>query len=464
MFNGVPPYSFEWSNGEVTSSLDSITAGVYEVTTSDQNGCSDIVSVEVNQPEPLVLWASSDVYICLGQTVPLNASVSGGTPTYFYSWSDGSTGPFTSVTPATSTIYTVYATDLNGCTSNTEEIAVNIYPPISVQLTTTNIYANIQGGTGGPYIAVFSDGASSEILPPPYHISPSYTTTYNITVNDFCNSPSGQYSLTINVFDPPDIDISSDINKGCRPLTVNFEDLNYEDGNVYHWDYGDGSNELLSHTANPPHTFFNEGLYDISVEVTSSVGCKNTATMEQMIGVYPIPSAKFYATPEVVSIVKPIVYFDNISNGADIYTWDFGDDSDTSNSINPEHVYRALGTYEISLIAENEFGCLDSVKHTIRVRNEYTFYAPNVFSPNSQVPENRVFIPVGEGIDPNNFHMIIYNRWGDKIYETFDLNHPWDGKIAGKQADIGTSYPWVVIYKDFNGEQHQESGVVSVLQ
>ena len=75
-----------------------------------------------------------------------------------------------------------------------------------------------------------------------------------------------------------------------------------------------------------------------------------------------------------------------------------------------------------------------------------------------------MFIPVGEGIDPNNFHMIIYNRWGDKIYETFDLNHPWDGKIAGKHADVGSSYPWVVIYKDFNGEQHQESGVVSVLQ
>ena len=474
MFAGVPTYTYQWSNGETTPSLSNIPAGTYVVTTSDQNGCGDIITIVVNEPDPLVLSASSDVAICLGQTTPLNAEVIGGTPMYYYSWSDGASGPFTSVTPATSTIYTVQATDINGCLSNIEEISITIYPAISVQLSTSNdsicvgdetsIYANISGGTGGPYLAVFTDGASSNILPPPYSISPVYTTTYDIIVSDFCNSPTGHYSLTINVFEPPDIEISSDINKGCRPLVINFEDLNYDENNTYHWSYGDGSNELLAHTAYPPHTFINEGLYDVTLEVVSAAGCKNTAVMEEMINVYPIPSAKFYTAPDIVSIVKPIVFFDNISYGASIYTWDFGDLSDTSNAISPEHTYNSIGRYNIKLIAENEFGCIDSVNHYITVRNEYTFYVPNVFSPSSQIPQNRTFIPVGEGIDPHNFHMIIYNRWGNKIYETYDLNHPWDGKLGDKHADIGTSFPWVVVYKDFNGEEHQESGVVTVLE
>ena len=474
MFQGVPTYTYLWSNGETSAGLDSIPAGIYTITAHDVNGCTLVVPVPVSQPTQLQLYASNDIFICLGQTVPLSAYATGGTPSYFYFWSDGSTGPNSSVTPATSTIYTVQVSDLNGCLSNIETVNVNIYPPISVQLFTTDdslcvgdqtsIHANIMGGTGGPYMAVFSDGASSDILPPPYMVAPEVTTVYEVTIEDFCGSPVGFNAITISVFEPPDVNISANIYEGCKPLTVSFEDMNYLDGNSYHWAYGDGTNELLSYTAFPTHVFVNSGLYDITLKVTSDVGCENTITSEELINVFPIPIARFHSTPEITSIIKPIVFFENVSDGAFISTWDFGDGSPVSNSLSPEHIYAATGQYLVTLDIENEFGCTDEFYQTVYVRNEYTFYVPTAISPTSAFSTNRYFRPYGEGIDPLNFHMVIYNRWGNKIYETFDLNHPWEGTINGKPGKMGETYPWVIIYKDFNGEEHQESGTVTIVE
>jgi PKD repeat protein len=473
-YNGVPPFDYLWSNGETTPSIMNLTEGIYSVTATDQNGCEVITSDTLNEPDPLLLTVSGDIYICQGQNITLFAQASGGTPAYFYNWSNGASGPQIGVNPTTNTIYTVQVRDLNNCLSEIKQIAVYVYPAISVQLQTLNdsicvgestiIHAQILGGTGGPYTTIWSDGSNTQLLPPPYTVSPVQTTEYEIWVQDFCGSPTGYFTMTIHVFDEPEVEISSNIIEGCRPLTVAFNEVVSPAGSQFEWDFGDGDFDIQRTKRNPVHTFINEGPYDITLSVISPVGCKNTVTMPEMIHVFTVPVARFYPQPAETSNVKPIIFFDNVSTGASVSTWDFGDNTPLSNSIEPEHYYANPGEYLVQLAVENPFGCRDTFYQSVLIRNEYTFYTANAFNPNSDIPENRTFMPIGLGIDPSHFHMIIFDRFGNKLYETFDVYRPWNGDANGKKADAGETYSWIVIYRDINGQERRESGTVTIVK
>lgn len=245
-------------------------------------------------------------------------------------------------------------------------------------------------------------------------------------------------------------------------LTVQFLEQSLDEGQTYYWDFGDDDNNF-SYLKNPSHFFENYGTYNIKLIVTSSFGCENTDTKENMIDVYPKPEAKFIASSQTVSIIKPIIYFDNLSSYTDTSYWDFGD-GDSSNARNPEHTYNAVETYTIKLIVASEHGCRDTTEGTITVKHEFTFYAPTAFTPCSD-NANNTFIPVGEGIDPDNFQMIIYDRWGEKVFETFNIDHGWDGRIKkGKKLGESGVYTWMVIYKNLLGAKHEETGFITLIR
>ena len=480
---GVPPYEFLWStgyvfNGIVSDTLNSIGAGVYSITITDNNGCTQFINGTVEEPEPYSLISSSSTYICLGQTTTMTIEGMGGTTPYFYEWESGFTGGAYSVTPLETTTYWITGHDLNDCKADTSFITIFIYPDINATLAAdkdsickgdevTIFIDSIWGGTNGPYTVKFSDEVHTDILAPPYILYPEQTTTYSITVDDWCGSNQGHASITIAVFNEPEIEIFADVTEGCIPLEVNFSELLYEEGREYIWDFGDGYADIGADLSNPKHTFLNEGTFDISVDVTSPMGCKNSREAQNLITVFQKPEARFIAHPQIVSIIKPIVYFEDesdVSQGYLNYYWDFDGLNDTLiNTQSPEFVFNEIGTYSIKLLVESNKGCLDSVFQEIVVKDEYTFYAPNAFSPNSNIFDNQTFMPRIIGVDPDNFHMIIYDRWGQKIFETFDIYHPWDGKSYGQDVEKASTYPWVVIYKDLHGGDHRKSGTVTVI-
>ena len=478
-FGGTPPYFYHWSTGSTFTGLDQIHGGYYLVTITDVNLCKVTTSIFVYEPDSLIVHPSPDVYMCLDQNAAISVTATGGTPAYYYLWYNDLTGESVgaganiTVSPLNTDIYYVFCTDINECIAAVDSVVVNIYPAIGVQLNTprdsicngesTIINAPVTGGTGGPYNCYLLDGASSVIAAPPFTVSPVHTTTYQVVAQDFCGSPQGIASITIYVFNPPDVIFTSDVNEGCKPLTVNFEELNGQPGMIYKWNFGDGTNSLLADSANPAHVFMSEGKFDITLTLTSHVGCVNSGTIDGMITVHPNPDARFTPDYNDVSILKPIIFFQNNSQGSIINYWSFGDNSPVSNSVSPEHTFPALGTYLITLITQNEFGCRDTAYAKVNIRDEYTMYTPNAFNPNSSIPENRTFMPIGYGIDPDNYHFIVYDRWGNKVYETFDLEHPWDGNTGSNKADIGSVYPWVVLYRDFNGTDHRVSGTVTIV-
>jgi gliding motility-associated-like protein len=109
------------------------------------------------------------------------------------------------------------------------------------------------------------------------------------------------------------------------------------------------------------------------------------------------------------------------------------------------------------------FGCRDTVYNTFEIQNEFTFFAPTAFSPDNDAI-NDVFHVFGNGIDNNNFKLLVYNRWGEPIFESEDINKGWDGKVQNNKIAKTGSYTWICIYRDLNHIEHTETGSVTIVR
>ncbi len=141
--------------------------------------------------------------------------------------------------------------------------------------------------------------------------------------------------------------------------------------------------------------------------------------------VHPKPDAKFDVDYPVAIIEHATLHFTNLSLEVDIFNWDFGDGF-TSTEENPQHTFTEINKYPVELIVESEFGCRDTTIMEIEIL-PFNVYTPNAFRPDSDIPENREFMPVGVGVDPNVFQLQIFNRWGELVFESSNPEHKWDG-------------------------------------
>lgn len=466
-----PPLTYAWSNGDNTEDINNVEAGTYTVSITDANGCSLTLLSVIDEPEQVVASVSSDPWICIGEIANLTAAATGGTPGYTYIWSNGQNGSTINVNPNGTTEFSVQAQDLNGCMSNTEEVTVNVYFPISVNVSLNDaticlgdeivLNAIATGGNGNYTYTLLNSGTT---IIPPYSYFPNETNTYTIVASDDCGSPTDQASANVTVYQLPPVSFMPDTINGCQPLTVNFIENSPNLNQTYNWDFGDNDSYNSSTSKNPQHVYDESGIFTVSLTVTSAEGCKNSQVVDDLITVYPKPNAKFLATPEAASIIKPIINFQNLTLGALEYHWYFGD-GDSSLNVNPEHMYAAREqSYLVELYVESEYGCKDTVYDEVRIMDEYTFHAPTGFSPDND-GVNDFFYVSGHGISENNFSMKIYDRWGEVIFETTDINEHWDGTANGGSeiCKIGV-YTWQVVLKDKMGVQHQEYGAVTIIR
>ncbi|MFH2142092.1 MAG: PKD domain-containing protein, partial [Bacteroidota bacterium] len=469
--NGTPPYTYFWSNGGMGSSLNNIQPGIYSVTVTDNQGCTVSASATVLEPDKVIASIGSDRWICIGETTTLNTSATGGTPGYTYQWCHGPTGNSIDVSPIITTQYCVKAIDINDCESGLKYVTVFVYEPISISVSADKyeicigdpviLNTTVSGGNGNYNYTLTNNGNTITL---PFTDYPQGSITYEILASDNCGSPTDQASVDIIVNPLPPVSFMPDTTQGCRPLAVNFIEISPVSGQIYNWNFGDDNSYNTSNLKDPLHIYEYDGTYTVSLTVTSDKGCKNTKVNADLITVYPIPNAKFIADPEVASIIKPIVFFENLSSGAINYHWMFGD-GDSSLNVSPYHQYAGLeGVYIVELRVESEFGCKDTIFNSVIIRDEYTFYAPTAFSPDNDLVNDEFFI-IGHGIDENKFQLLIYDRWGEVIFDTEDVNGKWNGKAknGNKKCETGT-YIWVAIFKDMQGIERQESGAVTIIR
>lgn len=159
--------------------------------------------------------------------------------------------------------------------------------------------------------------------------------------------------------------------------------------------------------------------------------CGNFKIDSTIVYVYPEPVAAFRA--EQISFVELAVQMFNNSEKANAFYWDFGD-GNTSVLPNPKHIYSAPGSYTITLVATNEFGCQDTVRRNITVQRDFLIYIPNSFTPNGD-GVNDVFKVVANGIE--RYKIQIFNRWGQMVFESENIEQSWDGTYLNGDAPQG---------------------------
>ena len=183
-----------------------------------------------------------------------------------------------------------------------------------------------------------------------------------------------------------------------------------------------------------------------------------------MICVLETPVANFSVNQPFAYELHPNFSFMNYSTQADLYNWDFGDTTFSAQS-DPIHTYQGYpGDYTVILIAKSDDGCSDTVQKTITIREELIYYIPNCFTPDGH-QFNQTFQPVfTSGFDPYNFTLLIYNKWGEIIFETHDSKIGWDGSHGGKLVQDGW-YVWKVDFRDpYTDKVLTDTGFVNVLK
>lgn len=475
-FGGQPAYSYLWNDpgAQTTQTATALAAGTYQVIIRDANNCIATGTVTVTQPSPVSVIASPTDTICIGQLTQIYGAGYGGTAPYSYVWAPSSlpntAGPHT-VNPVVTTTYTVYVTDINGCLSPTATTTVFVHPPMNVTATDVTvcdgsnvvISANATGGNGGPYTYTWSNAVTgqSQTVSPTINQTPM---NYVVTASDGCSPPVID-TATVIVF-PQAVSFMSVVDTaGCEDFSVVFTALS-NIGTSYVWNFGDGS---ATQSGTPvTHVYTTPGSYTVSLTTTTAQGCTSTITNNNYIDVWPTPVAGFTFTPNPATTTDPTVYFTDQSLGAQTWNWDFGvpfNSTDVSSSQNPSYTYADSGYYSVQLIISNSFGCYDTAVRVIEIAPEYVIYAPNAFTPFNHDGINDTFMPKGIGIDPNNFEMYIYDRWGNQIFKTNDINKGWDGRANGGSniAQIDT-YVWKIKTKDYKGNNHEYIGHVTLVK
>jgi PKD repeat protein len=315
----------------------------------------------------------------------------------------------------------------------------------------------------------FGDGSTSSVQSP----SHTYTNLGDYTVRLIVNNANCTDSIKHKVSVTPQAPVAlfDSIPSGCEPFTININNTSLHTetpGTSYRWDFGDGT---TSSAKNPTYTYFDPGTYRVELTVTGPGG---TSVKSQVVNSFPSPKAYFEVSPLFVFVNDEKVRGFNLSTGADSYLWEFGD-GDTSKVREPFHKYMEAGVFDITLWAYSNNGCSDkyvlSPGVTVEPAGEVRF--SSVFTPNLGGPIERTDLPTGgTEIDQFffppirekviNYKLQIFNRLGVLIFQSDNINTPWNGYYKGKLCSQGV-YIWYVEGKYANGQPFKKVGDVTLL-
>jgi gliding motility-associated-like protein len=400
---GTPGYTYSWSNGTVnnlgsSSSLSGIPEGTYTVTVTDINGCTYATSVLLNQPTQ-VLASSSVLSFYFGQGVScegasdgiINASGSGGTPGYSYSWNTNPAQNNATIGGLPTGTYTVTLTDLNGCTATS-----------SVTLTANPI--------------------PQAVLPPPIN----GCIGGGVLIN--ANAEAGQ-NCTWTFSD-------GQVFNQCGPFVANFDAVD---------------------------------CYGVQLTVISAEGCVSTASSSNFVCIQPNPVASFYADTYQIDNIQTNANFWNESIGADSYFWYYGDGSNYDTTFNAHHEFLNgsdfdVTNYQVTLYAVSQYGCIDSTSRYIQMIPEVILYVPNAFTPDGDSYNNTFYPVLTAGYSKDDYEFLIFNRWGELIFESNTVGEGWDGTYRDHKCQVGV-YTWkLVLRRSFNDDKLDYVGHVTLLR
>ena len=245
----------------------------------------------------------------------------------------------------------------------------------------------------------------------------------------------------------------------CEGTTIDF--VAEKQNNIdYLWSFDDGN---YSKNENPSHLFTKPGSYKISLIVRSTIDNSiMTRSNDQLLIVHAKPNVEFdWEMNEENGI--PYASFINLTDKGTSWNWNFGDGA-ISIDKDPNHTYRTKGQYLVTLTASNSESCTKTINQDILIDEDYNLLAPNSFTPNGD-GINDYFLPAALNRLNGSFTMTVYSQTEGLIYDTKNINQPWDGtnQKAGTKCTEG-SYVWVVKLTNEKGITEQYKGAILLLK
>ncbi len=303
----------------------------------------------------------------------------------------------------------------------------------------------------------FGDGSQridAGISPPVRHtyaMPGVYTVKMFLQDTNYCNVPDSIVK-TVRVSDVVKADFTiQDVCVG-DPVTINNKSVG---GLTFSWDWGNGD---VSTGDKPMYTFPNAGQFTVTLTASDPNSCNLQDIATKTINVLAVPTALFTYSPLPAQVNTP-TQFTNQSTSAVRYTWFFGD-GDTTNITNPSHQYIKTGMYNVDLVAYNTLGCRDTFSLQVEAIVNPLIDVPSAFSPNGD-GVNDMVIPRSFGVEKTRF--IIWNRWGQKVFESTQRNAGWDGMFKGKlQPQDAYAYTLEATLSD--GQVIKKSGDITLFR
>lgn len=454
--NAVSLVSQEFDGNDVV--LNDLVPGTYTVQVSDDGGCEYVENITLLDPLPMQIQVGPDAVICQTASTLLEASSAqdpAGIWTYY--WVNGLTNDTVSTpdgnyvaSPLSSTVYTVFAEDPNGCPSSDQFINVNVLGEITADIDGTDFICSGEvaqldatgsfGGSGSGYTYTWEwegnhllelDGDMVTHLPPS-------TGEYCVIVTDDCETPPATACILVTIETPIDVDFVADTTVACANGAFSFTNL--VDPALIStslWDFGD---ESFAAELNTVHLYEQPGFYDVKLMVQSLAGgCEYEGVKEAYINVYPLPDVGFYANPQPARVPNTTITFDGVqSENVISWLWTFNTFNPLGYAIEEDPVftfpYDVGGFYPVTLEVEDIYGCTNAVTREIEIRDLFNLFIPTSFTPNNDGTNDAFFVQ-GSDIDPSKFEFQIFNRWGEVVFETNDINEPWIGEVKNQSGE-----------------------------
>jgi gliding motility-associated-like protein len=469
-YGGTQPYSFQWSQGNLTEDVGGLSGGFYTVTITDKNGCTVSGFFEVKEPDSLRASLFKTDATCQGaNSGSVGVIVTGGTKQYSYLWNNFSADSIQTNVPGGS--YSVVVTDSNGCQARAS-IIVNGQPSVlnSTKSINNPRCGNVSDGfagvsvTGGAQPYSYNWGTT-----PPQNGSIATGLnggTYLVTITD----ASGCQKVDTVVLSQPQpivISLAGSSNQQCAGSA-------------------DGSITLQAVGGTPPYTYVLNGRPQSSPVFTGigagtyAVSVRDSKGCEEFTSFTLSPPADFsvnlLSSREVILATQEVSFTTNVISDTTVtaYVWlpsianfDYSGCPDTTNC--PNVKARPTQTTTIVVGVVNARGCVDYDTLRIEVSNDLSQFIPTAFTPNEDGLNDFFEFDI---LGATNLDVNIWNRWGEKVFTNpnqlngitqSNATGAWDGMHKGKKAAFDT-YTYQIVVTYFNGKTEKIAGTVIVMR
>lgn len=458
-------YTYLWSTGSLSTTINNVVQGKYYVTITDEKGCMYEDSTTISSPPALAIGDTSmTVVSCFGEADG-TASITpiGGTAPYFYNWLTAPTQNTQTAVSLASGNYQVVVTDLNGCIMDTTSVFVR-QPLLPLNATITGTSPICNGGSNGilstspafggsaPYVYVWSTGDST------FSVFGIPAGTYDITVTDAKGCTTIKDTTLANAEDPTPLISTTSVTcfDGFDGL-ISVDSAFGGAGSPYMYAFNFGLHGSDSTFVNLP-----PGDYNVSIRDANGCEADTTVTVDNGIDLVVDLGSDIQVDLGDSLLLNPQVNSTDVAS----YQWDsivgLGCTTCQRPLLNP---VLDIATYTVTVTDSN--GCVATDEIIVRVNKLRNVFIPTGFTPNEDgINDKFVVFSDAEVAEIKSFE--VYDRWGNRLHQATnfqpnDETFGWDGFHRSSVMPPGI-YVYLIQVEFIDGQVIQYTGDVTLMR